>query len=441
MWPIRLAALTTAIVVGAGACSQGADNEGAAKRTGPFDSGPNSGVVPGEIVVMAKWGTETSEGRSFLAVMEVFESRTGIAVNYVGVGDQLPTVLSTQVTAGSPPDVALLPQPGLLRELAAIGALVPIGHVVADDVASSYGREWVALGSAEGVLYGVFYKGSNKSTVWYNVNLFDANGISAPKTWAQWVTASGTLLDAGVVPLSVGGADGWTLSDWFENVYVRTAGPEKYDQLTNREIPWTDQSVKDAFLVMNQLLGVEEFLLGGSTGALQLGFVDSVKQVFSEAPRAAIVYEGDFAAGVITSETPGEAGADFMFFDFPSIAGSPRAVIGAGDVAVVLNDKPEAFALIEFLATPEAGEIWAERGGFSSPNRNVDLAVYPDDVSRAAAAALANAEIFRFDLSDLMQPCFGATSGRGIWGGIQDWLSNPDDIDGVTARLEAEASC
>ncbi len=396
---------------------------------------------PGSVVVMAKWGLETSEGPSFLKVLRAFEDKTGIKVTYIGVGDQLPTVLSTQVAGGAPPDVAILPQPGLLRDLAAIGALVPIGDVVGDEMDANFAPVWTELGSADGVLYGVFFKGSNKATVWYDVNVFAANGVVPPTTWDEWVAISNTLLDAGITPISVAGADGWTLSDWFENVYVRTAGPEKYDQLTNHEIPWTDQSVKDAFATMALLLGVDDFLVGGAAGALQTGFVDSVKQVFSDAPAAPMVYEADFVAGVILGETNCAAGTCFNFFDFPSIGGSPPAVIGGGDVAVVLKRSPEALALLEYLATPEAGAIWAGLGGFSSPNQNVDLSVYPDDITRAAAASLANAVVFRFDMSDLVQSCFGGTAGSGIWGGLQDWLEDPSDIDGVTAQLEADASC
>ena len=411
----------------------------AAQPSPVFGTAVDSGH--GEVVVMAKWGAETSEGGSFLKVLQAFEKTTGIKVDYVGVGDQLPTVLSTQVAGGVPPDVAILPQPGLLRDLASIGALVPIAGTVRDHVDANFAPVWNELGSADGVLYGVFFKASNKSTVWYNVDLFDANGIAPPTTWDDWIAAANTLLEAGITTVAVGGADGWTLSDWFENVYVRTAGSEKYDQLANREIPWTDDSVKEAFAVMGSLLGVDEFLAGGARGALQTGFVDSVKQVFSDVPVAATVFEGDFVAGVIINETNSQASTDFAFFDFPSIGGSPSAVIGGGDVAVVLQDTPEALALVEYLATPEAGSIWAALGGFSSPNKNVDPSVYPDDITRAAATSLVDATVFRFDLSDLVQSCFGSTAGTGIWGGMQDWLGDPSDIDRVTARLEADASC
>jgi hypothetical protein len=170
-----------------------------------------------------------------------------------------------------------------------------------------------------------------------------------------------------------------------------------------------------------------------------MSFEDSVKAVFGADPSAATVYEGDFVAGVIGTETEAEAGTDFDFFAFPSIEDSPPAVVAGGDVVVMFNDTPAARRLLEYLATGEAGEIWAELGGFSSPNRDVSLDAYPDDIARRAAEQLLEAESLRFDLSDLVPAALGGTSGAGLWGRLQDWLANPSDIDGVTQRLEAEA--
>ena len=216
---------------------------------------------PGEIVVMAKWGASGGEGAAFLQVLDAFTAASGIDVNFVGVGDQLPTILSTQVAGGQPPDVAVLPQSGLLNDLVTLGALFPIEAAAGDEMDAHFSPAWRELGSVDGTLYGVFFKVANKSTVWYDVNAFSDNAITPPTTWADWVSVSGDLLDAGVTPVAVGGADGWTLSDWFENIYLRTAGPEKYDQLSRHEIPWTDQSVRDAFETM------EEIIPGGFVGA------------------------------------------------------------------------------------------------------------------------------------------------------------------------------
>ena len=405
-------------------------------REGPARTSPPE-ASSGRIEVMAGWTGD--EAAAFRQVLAGFTQKTGINVDFESVQQDLPTILSSRVDGGDPPDVAVLAQPGLLKELATLGVLVPVESPVSSSVDQNYAPVWRDLASVDGTLYGVFFKGANKSTVWYDVKVFEAHGLAPPKTWDDWVALSQELLEAGITPIAVGGEDGWVLSDWFENVYLRTAGPEKYDQLAEHEIAWTDQSVKDALAIMAELIGVEDYVARGLDGATDVDWRESVKMVFSDAPEAAVVYEGDFVAGEIISETDARPGTDFAFFEWPSIDGSPRAVVGGGDVAVVLTDHPGAMQLVGYLATPEAAEIWAALGGFSSPNKNVDPSVYPDDISRAFAVALANAEVFRFDLSDLVPASFGATREAGIWGRLQDWLNNPADIDGITARLETEA--
>ncbi len=405
-------------------------------REGPARTSPPE-ASSGRIEVMAGWTGD--EAAAFRQVLAGFTQKTGINVDFESVQQDLPTILSSRVDGGDPPDVAVLAQPGLLKELATLGVLVPVESPVSSSVDQNYAPVWRDLASVDGTLYGVFFKGANKSTVWYDVKVFEAHGLAPPKTWDDWVALSQELLEAGITPIAVGGKDGWVLSDWFENVYLRTAGPEKYDQLAKHEIPWTDQSVKEALAIMAELIGVEDYVARGLDGATDVDWRESVKMVFSDTPEAAVVYEGDFVAGEIISETDARPGTDFAFFEWPSIDGSPRAAVGGGDVAVVLTDHPGAMQLVGYLATAEAAEIWAALGGFSSPNKNVDPSVYPDDISRAFAVALANAEVFRFDLSDLVPASFGATPEAGIWGRLQDWLNNPADIDEISARLETEA--
>ena len=431
----RLLALLATVMLLVAGCGDDDEEEGAGGG-GQTEATADPSLRGQTVEVMAKWtGSELDAAKQ---VMDAFTTKTGINVNLQGVGDDLPTILSTRVEGGNPPDIAQLPQPGLLTDLAGRGALKPIDFV-SDAVEERYGEVWQQLGSHDGKLYGVWFKAANKSTVWYSVKAWKDNDVEAPKDWDAWVAASEDLLDAGVTPLAVGAADGWVLSDWFENVYLRTAGAQKYDQLARHEIPWTDQSVKDALTTMKQLIGRDEFVANGRRGALEVGFEDSVKLVFGPDPKAATVYEGDFVANTIREETQAKAGTDYNFFPFPAIEGSDPSVVGGGDVVVMLNDKPAARELVRFLASAEAAEVWAKLGGFSSPNKDVDLDVYPDDIARRAAEQVVEAEIFRFDLSDTVPAAFGGTKGSGIWGRLQDWFANPDDIDGITQRLEAEA--
>ncbi|MCH7583767.1 MAG: extracellular solute-binding protein [Acidobacteria bacterium] len=387
--------------------------------------------------VFAVWADDSAEGTNFAMVIAQFEADTGVDVTYTGVATDASTVLSTRVEGGDPPDVAFLPQPGLMVDLVARGALVDINGAVGSIVNDNYARVWRDLGTVDGTLYGVWFKGANKSTVWYDVAAFDAAGVEPPSTWDEWIAVSQALVDAGAGAISVGGADGWTLSDWFENAYIRVAGSDNYDALFTGELSWEDQTVKDTLEFLGQIL-TEDFMNGGSANALQTGFVDSVTDVYT-AGDAAVVYEGDFVAGVIAGETTAVAGTGFDFFDFPSIDGSGPSVIGGGDVAVTFTGTEAAMAFLRYLAGPESAEIWAAQGGFSSMNRKVDSSVYPDAITRRAAEALANADAFRFDGSDLVPAALGATGGAGIWGGLQEWLGNQGDVDAILAQIQQEA--
>jgi alpha-glucoside transport system substrate-binding protein len=212
-----------------------------------------------------------------------------------------------------------------------------------------------------------------------------------------------------------------------------------YDQLAAHEIPWTDQSVKDALETMAQILGDTDNLVGGTSGALETDFPTSVTNAFKEDPDGATVIEGDFVASEIAASTEAEPLTDYDVFDFPSVDGSEPAVVGGGDTIIMFTDSPASQALVEYLASAEAAEIWAGMGGFSSANQNVDPSIYPDELTQKTATALAETETFRFDLSDLQPAEFGATVGRGMWQTFTDFLSDPDDVDGTASQLEKEA--
>ncbi len=392
----------------------------------------------GQIDVVAVWtGTEQE---NFEAVLDAFTEETGIEANYKSTGDDVGAYLGTQIEGGNPPDVAMLPQPGLLRDLAAEGSLVEANEEVSGALEENFDPIWSELGSSEGTLYGVYFKVANKSTWWYNKNVFEQAGVEPPATWDEMLQTAKTVNASGVPWVSIGGSDGWTLTDWFENIYIQTAGVEKYDQLANHEIPWTDQSVIDALDTFAQLVGDEANLAGGVSGALQTDFPTSVTKVFSDPPEAATVYEGDFVAGVITESTQAEPETGFNVFTFPSINDSPPSVVGGGDLVTMFRDSPAAQALVEYLATPEAAEIWVRRGGFVSPNKNVDPEAYTDETLRDTSTALTEAETFRFDLSDVQPSAFGATVGQGMWKLFQDLLRNPQNVDGIASQLEAAAA-
>ncbi|UPZ30895.1 ABC transporter substrate-binding protein [Streptomyces sp. LRE541] len=381
------------------------------------------------------------EQDNFTAVLDEFEKRTGAEVAYVPTGNNTSTFLGTKIEGGKPPNVAFLPQVGVLHQFAQKGWVKPMGTEAQAQLDKNFSKGWQELGAYEGKQYGVYAKAANKSLVWYNTAAFEAAGITAePKTWDEFVQTAQTLSDAGSPAVSIGGQDGWTLTDWFENVYLSQAGPEKYDQLAKHEIKWTDPSVKEALTTLAQLWGKNDLIAGGSAGALRTEFPKSVTNTFSGDTPAGMVFEGDFVAANINADTKAEIGTDAKVFPFPAV-GDESPVVSAGDVAVALKDDKGSQALLTFLASTDAAEIWAAQGGFISPNKEMDQEKYKDDVARdISKALLAAGDDFRFDMSDQAPAAFGGTEGTGEWKALQDFLKTPSDVEGAQQALETSAA-
>ena len=422
-----LAALAVALAFGAAACGGGGDSNSSS-------SGGNEDVK-GSLSMMAIWAGE--EQTSFQAVIDGFKKQyPNVDVKYTSGGDNLAPLLSTAVQGGKPPDIAALGQPGLVADFAKKGAIKPIDDLKSQ-IVDAFGDDVAKAGEVDGKQYAVMFKGANKSTIWYNVADFKEAGVEPAKTWPDLTKDSSTLKAAGITPYSVGVDVGWPISDIFENVYLRTAGADMYDKLATHQIPWTDPSVKKALTMMKDIVGKSDDLVGGTDGALQTDMPTSVANVFSDNPKGAMVAIGDFAPGVTKTTLKPVSG--FNVFDFPSIDGSKPSVVGGGDLFVEFKKSEAADKFLEYLTTTEAAEIWAKRGGFSSPNKHLDENVYPDEITKTTATALANADTFRFDLSDLQPAAFGATPGQGLFKEFSDFVANPNNVDQVTQKMEADA--
>jgi hypothetical protein len=393
-------------------------------------------AVSGKVSIVGVW--TGPQQKNFQAVLDAFKKKfPNVKVSYQAAGDNVPTVLSTAVAGGNPPDLASVAQPALVESFVKQKKLKPLTFAL-KTAKANYSPDFIKLGTYNGKFYGLLIKAANKSTVWYNVKAFKNAGVKAPKDWPAFMKNAKTLKASGTPAYSIGGADGWTLTDLFENIYLRQAGPAKYDQLTLHKIKWTDASVKSALKTMGQILGDTSNIFGGKSGALQTDFPTSVNNVFATPAKAAQVIEGDFVPGVATVKS--KPGSGYNEFAFPTIGSSGQAVVGGGDTLIMFKDTPASRALVSYMATPQAVTIWAKRGGFSSPNKNVPSSAYPDALTRTIATTLANAKTFRFDLSDLQPPSFGATVGKGEFKIFQDFLRNPKNVNGIASSLESAAA-
>ncbi|MEU1593065.1 ABC transporter substrate-binding protein [Streptomyces sp. NPDC005708] len=410
---------------------------------GPVAAGGGDKELNGQTVTVAGvWSG--SEQKNFQKVLDAFSAKTGAKTQFVSTGDNVSTVVGSKIEGGNAPDVVMVPQVGVLQQFAKKGWLQPLSKTAEQTVDADFATVWKNYGSVDGTLYGLYFKAAHKSTIWYSPDAFTQAGVEAPKTYDELLKTGHTVSDSGLAAFAVAGQDGWTLTDWFENIYLSQAGPEKYDALAAHKLKWTDESVVKALTTLGKLFKDKQLIAGGQKEALNTDFPGSVEKVFGPKPEAGMVYEGDFVAGVAHDQFGKTIGKDADFFPFPAVDGGTAPVVSGGDAAVVLKDGKNAKAgmrLMEYLATPEAAAVWAKAGGFLSPNKKLDLASYGDDVTRETAKSLVAAgDSVRFDMSDQAPAAFGGTKGAGEWKLLQDFLRDPSDPKATAAQLEDAAA-
>jgi len=448
----KLAVVTAGVLGIATAC-------GSTSTTPPASSssGSSSTKIGGSVTLWAEWTAQ--EQQDFLAALAPFEAATGITVNYQGKGNNMDTALTAAVSGGSPPDVALVPDPGTLDTLAKQGAIKDLTSILGS-LTSNYGAAWNTLASYNGKQYGVWFTGANKNTIWYNPALFAQAGISSPPTtWETLLSDAAQLKAAGVTPFSLCTDVGWPVADMWQNVYLKTAGAAAYNKLASHATKWTDPTVTTAFTTLGQLFSNTSYLLGGVTGSLSNAYPACVDKVFPKPPaqpKAAMVFEGDFVVSEITGNSsnyaPGTTGSGgaactadasktpcYNFFPFPAPAADSannNAIQGAGDVAMMLTQTPQSTALIKYLAGSEGATIWAHLGGFASPNNQVKSNSYPDPVTEADAQALVSATSFVFSLDDLQ----GSWEPK-MWADLLQFLQNPTSstVSTLEATMDSQA--
>jgi alpha-glucoside transport system substrate-binding protein len=418
-------AMAALVVAAVGALAVGCTDEA---------TDPDASLEGEAVEVLAVW--QDVEAERFRAVLDAFEGRSGATVSFTSAeGRDIGTVLDERLVAQDPPDVAVVPLPALIHRYAELGAIHPLDDVLGEDAVRLYAPVWRDLATVDERAFGVWIKAAHKSLIWYGLAVLEERGAVPPADVDGLVELARDLAAAGVPAFAVGGADAWTLTDVFENLYLRVAGPEGYDELTERRRPWTHHTVVEALGLMAQLLA-PGLVAGGAEGALATTFPESVALLAGDPPGAAMLAGADFVAGFL-AEAGATLSVDVDAFVFPELGDSGQVVVGGGDAAVLLVRSRAGDALVRYLASAEAGELWAGFGGFLSPNEGVDLGAYPDDRSRAIARSLLEAgDGFRFDLSDQQPVDFGGTAGHGMLGILRDFVADPSDPAATARRLE-----
>ena len=366
-------------------------------------------------------------------VLSDFEAKSGYDVAYVG-SDSFEQQIMVDAEAGSAPNVAVFPQPGLASDMAARGFLTPLKDGTADWVRDNYaaGQSWVDLGTYAGAdgsdnLYGFFYKVDVKSLVWYSPENFEDAGYDVPTTMEELRELTDQIVADGETPwcigLGSGGATGWPATDWVEDMMLRTQAPDVYDQWVANEIPFNDERVVAAIDEFGAFARNDDYVAGGAGAVASTDFRDSPKGLFAAPPQCYMHRQASFIPAFFPEGT--EVGADADFFYFPAYEGKDLGapVLGAGTLWAITNENDAAHDLIAYLQTTDAHEIWMANGGFLTPHKGVDSSKFSTEAAAKMNDILLGATTFRFDASDLMPGGVGAGT---FWTGMVDYAGGKD---------------
>lgn len=373
------------------------------------------------------------EAERFDILLSYFEAATGAEASYTG-SDSFEQQIVIDVEAGSAPNIAVFPQPGLAAVLAGNGQLSPMGPAMADWVANNYaaGPSWVDLGTyanaaGQDEFYGFFFNVNLKSLVWYVPENFEDAGYEVPETMEDLIALSDQIVADGGTPwcigLGSGAATGWPATDWVEDILLRTQPADVYDAWTTNAIPFNDPRIVAAIETFGSFARNDAYVQGGAGAVATTDFRDSPAGMFTSPPGCYMHRQASFIPAFFPEGTV--VGEDADYFYFPSFAsgelGNP--VLGGGTLMAITSASDAATAFMAFLQTPFAHEIMMAQGGFLTPHSGVNLEAYPSAVESGQGEILLGATTFRFDGSDLMPGAVGAGS---FWTGMVDYVGGAD---------------
>ena len=378
-------------------------------------------------------------------VLEYFREATGAEIKYSSSENyEQQVVIDSQ--AGSPANISVLPQPGLIADLAGKGLLAPLTDADKAWMVENYGagQSWVDIGTSKDKdgkpqFFGFSYKTDVKSLVWYSPDNFKDAGYKVPTTMEELIALSDKIVADGGKPwcigLGSGGATGWPATDWIEDIMLRTQAPDVYDKWVTNEVKFTDPAIINALEIFGAFAKNDAYVDGGAAGVASTDFRDSPKGLFSTPPKCYMHHQASFIPSFFPEGT--KMGEDADFFYFPTYAAKAelgKPVLGAGTLFTITKDSKPARAFIEFLKMPLAHELWMADGGFLTPLKSANPAAYANDAARKQGDIMATASTFRFDGSDLMPGKIGAGA---FWTGMVDFVGGKSAADTGAAIQKA----
>ena len=371
-----------------------------------------------------------------------FEECTGITINWNG-SQEFEAQLPVRVEGGTAPDLAIFPQPGLLKKMVETGKMVAASDALAASVDANYTPDWKNYGTVDGTFYAAPLGANVKSFVWYSPKTFADNGWEIPTTWAELLTLSDEIAKTDVQPWCVGfgsgDATGWVGTDWMEDLMLRFQDAETYDKWVSNEMKFDDPKVAEVLAEAGKILKNPDYV--GDVASIATttfqdggaGIVDGSCAMHRQASFIGGILKGDYAATIVTPEDTDVEGGITTFY-FPGVSADNKPALGGGEFVGAFSDRPEVQAVQLYLTTAEWNNKKAALGTWFSAHLGLDTANVADPVNAVAVEILQNATTFRFDASDLMPAAVGAGS---FWKEMTAWVAEDKADADVLEAIQA----
>lgn len=400
----------------------------------------HTGLEGQSLTFWTPWREDPGDASQWRAVVSFFEEATGVTAQ-LGSSPNYEEQARIDIAAGSPSNITILPQPGLLAEFAARGALTDLGEDTTSWLTENYaaGESWAELGQFEGsdgavAQYAFPFKQEIKSLIWYTPDNFAEMGYEVPETMEELFALQDQIVADGGTPwcigLESGGATGWPATDWIEDLMLRINTPEDYDAWVTNDLKFNDPKVVEALEVFSSIANADEMVAGGTASVATTAFGDSPAGLFTVPPQCYLHKQASFIASFFPTDA--EAGVDYDFFYMPPYESRPelgRPVLSSGTLVSITRDSDAARAFIEYLKTPIAHEIWMaqENSSFLTAHTGANIDVYSSDALRQQGEILLEATTSRFDGSDMMPAPIGTGA---FWTGMVNLVNgtSPKDV-------------
>jgi alpha-glucoside transport system substrate-binding protein len=383
------------------------------------------------------------EQQKFEAAWAEFEQCTGIDIVYEG-SDQFEAQLPTRIAGGNAPDLAFIPQPGLLAKLVESGGPVPAPDSVTALVDQYWNPAWKAYGTVDGTFYAAPLGSNMKSFVWYSPKTFADKGYTVPTTWDGLFELSDQMVADGIKPwcggIESGGATGWPATDWLEQIMLRMYGGDIYDQWVNHTLLFDSPEVKGAMDTLAGWMKNPDYVNAGFGNVQTIattGFQQAGEPILKG--ECGMLQQASFYANFWTEFNPdavvAEDGDAYAFYLPEMNDGVPTPVVGGGEFVTAFADRAEVVAAQTFLASAEFATAKVKEGTWVSANSGVPLDAYaPGSIDQLSAQYLTDPQgTFRFDASDLMPAAVGAGA---MWKQMTAWFAEDKPTDKVLKDID-----